>query len=140
MLIPVLVRSSYRISGATTVTLESLLGNNLPLLFPEVVVMNRTATTCSVSVAYDRRVLFTNQPDSSFNGAVVTALSTVALGEDTESTLGLVPNSLLPTARGVTHELTITNSGPAGEAWVTIMVKGLIESAVSPDPLVTINV
>lgn len=141
MLVPVIVRASYKIPVTLTVTLESVLGSNLPLLFPEVEIMNRTPTACSVTVSGETRNLFVNQPDPDFDGAVLSPLSaTFSVGEGLTASVSGLGNTLLPTANGITTELTLVNTGPAAEARVSLVIRGLIESAVSPDPLVTINV
>ena len=141
MLIPVLVRASYKIPTSFTVTLENILGSNLPLLFPEVEVMNRTTAACTVTLDGERRNVFTAQPDPDFDGAVLTPLfSTFSVADGLEAPVPGFANSLTPATYGVTNEITMLNAGPAAEVWVTLVIRGFIESAVSPDPLVTINV
>lgn len=141
MLTPVLVRANYKIAGAELVILENLLGSNLPLLFPEVTVMNRTTSTDSVTVSGQIRHLFTNQTDPDFNGAVLySPFVDFSVGDGQVQVIPGLPNSLTPSSYGVTTEITLTNSGPAAEAWVSLVVKGMVETAISPDPLVTINV
>jgi len=141
MLTPVLVRASYKVSGAELIVLEDLLGSNLPLLFPEVQVMNRTETACTVTVSGLVRNVFTNQPDPDFNGAVTfSPFLDVSLADGQTATLTGLPGVLTATKHNITTEITLTNSGPAAEAWLTLLVRGMIESAVSPDAAVTINV
>jgi len=141
MLIPVLVRASYKIPTSLTVTLENLLGTNVPLLFPQVEVMNRTTSACTLTVSGDVRHVFLASPDPDFDGAVLDPLfTTFAVGDGLTAPLPGLSNSLVPAKYGITNEITLLNSGPAGEAWVSLVVRGMIESSVGPDPLVTINV
>jgi len=141
MLRPVLVRANYKITGATLVTLENILGANLPLLFPQVTVMNRTTSANSLTVSGQVRHLFTNQTDPDFNGAVLySPFVDFSVGNGQVQVVPGLPNSLLPGSCGVTTELTLTNSGPAAEAWVSLVVRGMVETSVNPDPLLTINV
>lgn len=142
MLVAVLVRASYKVATSQVVTLENIVGENLPLLFPEVQVMHRTPAANSLTISGEERNVFTNQPDSDFDGAVLTPLfTTFAVADGTTAVLTGLKNSLLPAAPyGITTEVTLTNAGPEAEAWVTLVVRGMIESSVSPDSFVTINV
>ena len=142
MLKPVIVRANFKIAVSQTVTLETLLGVNLPLMFPDVLVMNRTPTACSMNVAGIRRLTYTGQSDPDFDGVVTyPAFTTFALSEGNLQKLsGLDQSGLLPSSYGQVHEITFTNSGPAAEVRVSLVIKGFIESSVSPDPLVIVNV
>lgn len=141
MLIPVLVRANYKVSSSQLLTLENLVGANLPLLFPEVLVANRTPTACSMTVVGQRRLLFTNSADPDFDGNLLHPLfSMFSVSQGLLQKISGLDYSLTPAAYGQTTEITLTNAGPAAEAWVSLIVKGLIESAVSPDPIVNINV
>jgi len=141
MLIPVLVRANYKIASSLTVTLEDLLGVNIPLLFPEVLILNRTPTTASLTVTAVRKSVYTNQTDPDFNGTVTTPLSLAfAIGNGQGQKLTGLDGSLVPPAYGVSNEVTLANSGPAAQAWVSLVIKGLIESSVQPDPLIVVNV
>lgn len=140
MLRPVLIRASFKVAGAELVILEDLVGSNLPLLFPSLLVMNRTGEACSVSVLGEVRTLFTGQPDPDFDGAVVhNPFVAFAVGQDQTQVVSTLA-TLFPASYGVTTEITLTNSGPAAEAWVTLVLRGMIESSVTPDPGLTINV
>lgn len=142
MLKPVLARVNYKIAASLTVTLEDLIGSNLPLLFPEVLLLNRTPTACTASVVGNRRVTYVGQSDPDFDGSVITPLfATFGIGSGSATKLsGLDQSGLLPSAYGYTNELTFTNAGPAAELRLSLLVKGLIESSVDPDPLVVVNV
>jgi len=141
MLIPVLVRASFKITTSQLVVLENLVGSNLPLLFPEVRVANRTATTSSITVSGQVRNLFVNQPDPDFEGTLLySPFVDFSVGNGQTQLLSGLSNSLTPATYGVTNEITLTRTSGAAEAWVTLIVKGMIESSVGPDPLVTINV
>ncbi len=140
MLKPVLLRANYKVTTSLSVTLESLLGSNLPLLFPEVIVMNRTATSGSLATSGVRSFLFTSQSDPDFDGAVATTLfTTFALGNGSKVKLTGLPNQLDPAAYGITTALTFINSGPAATELLSIILTGLVESSVTPDPLTIVN-
>jgi hypothetical protein len=140
MLVPVLVRANYKISTSLSVTLENIVGANVPLLFPEVYVHNRSPDPVSVSVTGLRDSTYLNQSDPDFNGIVSQSLfSALSLGQGQSVKLPGLDYSLVPSAFGVTTSLTLSNAGPAAEAWVSLVVKGMIESSVSPDPLVVVN-
>ncbi len=142
MLVPVRLVANYKVSTSEQVVLEDLLGSNLPLLFPDVTVINRTPTNCSLSVAGIRRFTFLTQTDSDFDGVLnATLFTTFSLGIGLSQKLsGLDQSGLLPSSYGVIHQLTLSNAGPAAAAWVTLVVKGLVESSIQPDPLVVVNV
>lgn len=141
MLIPVLVRANYKVSSSQLLTLENLVGGNLPLLFPEVLVANRTPTACSVTVAGQRRLTYVNSVDPDFDGNFLYSLfPTFSVSQGLLQKLSGLDYSLTPAAYGQTTEITLTNAGPAAQARVSLIIKGFIESAVSPDPLVNINV
>lgn len=142
MLIPVNVRANYKISTSLAVTLENLVGSNLPLLFPEVLALHRTPTTCNLTIAGQRSLNFINQVDPDFDGLFTGPLfTTFTLGQGLLAKLtGLDQSGLLPAAYGQTTVLTFTNAGPAVEARLTLVIKGLIESSVMPDPLAVVNV
>jgi hypothetical protein len=141
MLRPILVRANYKVTGATLVTLESLVGNNLPVLFPEVTVMNRTGAAGSLVISGETNTVFTNQTDPDFNGAVTyTPFSSFSLGDGQTGLLSGLPNRLMPSDYGITTEVTLTNAGPAAEILASVIISGMVETSVSPDPLVVINV
>lgn len=141
MLIPVLVRASYKVATSQVVVLENLVGSNLPLLFPELYVFNRTPSANSLTVSCVRSTLFLTQPDPDFTGAVNQSIfSPFALGNGQNQKLSGLDFSLTPAAYGVSTTLTLTNGGAAPESWVSLVLKGMIESSVQPDPLVVINV
>ena len=142
MLIPVLVRASYKVTTTQLVTLENIVGSNLPLLFPEVWVSNRTpAVNSPIAISGEVRNVFSGSPDPDFDGAILYApFIDFSLSEGQTSKLTGLSNSLTPASSGITTEISITRAGLAAEAWVSLLVKGMIESSVSPDPLVTINV
>jgi hypothetical protein len=117
-----------------------LLASNLPLLFPELVAINRTPTADTVSLSLVRKIAYLNSTDPDFDGVVSTALSSITIGQGVSGTLALSANSLTPSNYGVSHELTIQNAGPAAEARVSLVLRGMIESSVHPDPLVIQNV
>lgn len=141
MLTPVLIRASYKITTAELVVLETLIGSNLPLLFPEVSIMCRTATDDAVTVSGQVRTLFTNQPDPDFDGAVLFApFSSFSVGDGATASITGLPYSLLPASYGVTTEITLTHVGPAAESEVSLICRGMVETGVSPDAGVVINV
>lgn len=142
MLIPVRVYANFKVTTSTSVTVEDLLGSNLPLLFPDIFVSNRTPSTCTVTVAGIRSFLYLNQTDSDFDGTFTSPLfTTFSIGDGLGTVIpGLSQSGLLPSSYGQTTQLTFTNAGPAAEAWVSVVVKGMIESSVLPDPLVVVNV
>jgi hypothetical protein len=123
------------------VIIENLLGSNLSLLFPEVIVANRTPTTCAVTVSGQRRLLYVGSTDPDFDGNFLyTMFSSFSVGAAQVQKLTGLDYSLTPSSYGQTTEITLSNAGPAATAWVSLIIKGVIESAVSPDPLVNINV
>jgi hypothetical protein len=141
MLIPVLVRANYKVTTSQVVTLESLAGVNLPLLFPEVWLFNRTPTANSLTVSGQRTLVYLNTADPDFSGSVNQAMfSTFSIGNGQSSKLAGLENSLVPASYNITNTLTLTNAGAAPEAWVSLVLKGMIESSVRPDPLVIVNV
>lgn len=141
MLTPVLLKANYKITASPLIlTIEDLLASNLPLLFPELVLLNRTPVAGTVSALLVRKIAYLNSTDPDFDGVVNTTLSNTTFGQGTSVTLPLGTDSLVPSAYGITHELTVTNAGPAVEARVSIVLKGMIESSVHPDPLVIQNV
>jgi hypothetical protein len=142
MLIPVVIRASYKIPTSLTVTLENLLGSNLPLLFPEVEVMNRTSSACTVTVSGEKRNVFVNSPDPDFDGAVLSPMfSDFSVADGLEAALpGLNQSLVPPSTYGISNEITLLNAGPAAEVWVSLVIRGMIESSVSPDKQTTFNV
>jgi hypothetical protein len=141
MLTPVLVRANYKVSSSQLVTIENLLGSNLPLLFPEVLVANRTPTSCAVTVSGQRRLVYVGSADPDFDGVLMMSpFLTFSVSDGQVAKLMGLDYSLTPSGYGQTTEIVLTNSGPAAQAWVSLIIKGMIESAVSPDPLVNINV
>ena len=137
MLVPIVVRANYKV-GATKVDvqLESILGSNLPVLFPTVTVMCRTD---SVSVTPSVTTQFTNQVDPDFNGSVVKTDPIISLTSGTQADIKL-SSTLHPTAQGVSHTLSLAKTGVAVEAQVSILIRGMVETSISPDPQVTVNV
>lgn len=141
MLVPALVRANYKVTTSQTVTLESILGSNLPLLFPEILVYNRTGTACSLTTSGLRRVTFTNQSDADFDGNVTSTLfTTFSLAAGLGQKLSGLDQSLLPSEYGVTTEITFANAGPAAEVWVSLVIKGMVETSLQADPLLVVNV
>jgi hypothetical protein len=141
MLVPVLVRANYKIAAVLTLTLEGLVSGNLPLLFPEVYIFNRTPDPNNLTVAGVRIYSYLNQSDPDFTGLVNQPLfSSFAVGSGQNVKLAGLDNSLVPTNYGVSTQLTLTNAGPSAGSWVSLVIKGMIESSVRPDPSVVINV
>ncbi len=141
MLTPVLVRANYKVASSQLVTIENLLGSNLPLLFPEVIVANRTPTSCAITVAGQRRLVYVGSTDPDFDGNLLyTPFLSFSVSNGQVQKLTGLDYSLTPSSYGQTTEITLTNAGPAAEARVSLIIKGMIESAVSPDSLVNINV
>ena len=141
MLVPVFVRANYKITTSQVVTLESIVGSNLPLLFPEVVLHNRTEESCNVTVLMQQSAVYLNQSDPDFNGSVSRSLCpTFSLADGTSAKLTGLDNSLLPTSQSISNILTLSNAGPADEAWVSLVVRGFIESSMRSDPLAVVNV
>ena len=64
MLVPVVLQANRKISTTLILTLEDLVGANLPLLFPDVTVYNRTPTNSVVTLQGQRRVAYANQADA----------------------------------------------------------------------------
>jgi hypothetical protein len=141
MLQPVLVRANYKVTTSTLLTLEAMAGSNLPLLFPELWVFNRTPTTNNVTVSGQRKVLFISQPDPDFNGMVsYQTFPTFTLANNTQVKVSGLDYELLSSNYGQTTEITLANAGPAVEAWISVILKGMIDSSVRPDPGLVINV
>ena len=141
MLVPVLVRANYKIAASLTLTLEGLVGGNLPLLFPEVYLFNRTPTANNLTVAGVRIHSYLNQNDPDFTGLVNQSLFTsFAISNGQNVKLTGLDNSLVPQTYGISTQLTMTNAGPSSGSWVSLVIKGMIESSVKPDPLVVYNV
>ena len=137
MLVPTTLRANYKVGASQLdVQLESLLGSNLPLLFPTVTVMCRTD---SVGVVHSSTVQFSNQADPDFNGSVVKTNSAVSLTSGTQADIP-VGNALHTPDHGVSNTLSITKAGPAAEAQVSIFIQGMIETSISPDANTSINV
>jgi hypothetical protein len=88
-----------------------------------------------------RKYQQTNQADPDFNGLVSTTLqsSTVANGASLMVGTQVLGQSLVPTRFGASTELTVSNLGAAAEAKVTVLVRGMVETSVQPDPLVVFN-
>jgi hypothetical protein len=141
MLVPVLVRANYKIAASLNLTLEGLAAGNLPLLFPELYVFNRTPEPGNLTVAGVRVHSYINQADPDFTGLVNQPLfSTFAISNGQSTKLYGLDNSLLPQNYGISTSLKLTNAGPAAGSWVSLVLKGMIESSVSPDPIAIINV
>ena len=143
MLIPVILRADFKIATGSPVTciLENLLSNNLPLLWPEVLVMNRTVAAGSVTISGVTNHSFQNRADADFNGLVATTpFLPFVLGSGTDQKVSGLSNTLLPTSAGVTNEITFDNAGVETPALISLELTGWIESAVSPDPLTIVNV
>ena len=141
MLTPVLVRANYKVTSSQLVTIENLLGSNLPLLFPEIIVANRTPTSCAVAVSGQRRLVYLGSTDPDFNGNLLyTPFLSFSVSNGQVQKLSGLDYSLTPASYGQTTEITLTNAGPAAQSRVSLIVKGMIETSVKPDPLVNINV
>jgi len=142
VLTPVLLKANYKVTTATSLvlTVEDLLASNLPLLFPELVVFNRTPTADTIALTLVRKIVYLNSTDPDFDGVVSTTLSNPSIGQGVSATLALGTYSLVPSNYGITHELTVANAGAALEARVSLVLRGMIESSVHPDPLVIQNV
>lgn len=141
MLLPVLVRANYKIATSQVVTLENLVGSNLPLLFPELLIYNRTSTSDTIVVSGVRSTIMTGQVDPDFNGTFTHPLFvSFGLSNGLSQAVSGLGGSLLPSTEGISTILTIANSGGAAEARVTLILRGKIESSIRPDPLVVVNV
>lgn len=141
MLVPVLVRANYKIAASLNLTLEGLVAGNLPLLFPELYIFNRTPDPNNLNVTGVRVHSYINQADPDFTGLVNQPLfSTFAISNGQSTKLPGLDNSLLPQKYGISTNLTLTNAGPAAGSWVSLVLKGMIGSSVSPDPIAIINV
>jgi hypothetical protein len=141
MLVPVIVRANFKVTTSQLVTLETIAGSNLPLLFPELQVFNRTATTCALTISGQRSLLFSSQPDADFNGTVNTTLfSAVSLAAGQNMMVSGLGQSLTPTGYGVSTNITLANAGPAAEALVSLVLKGMVETSLQVDPLLIVNV
>jgi len=138
MLVPVLVRANRKISTSLELTLENIVGSNLPMLFAEIEVINRTETASSVVIEGERVNSYVDQVDPDFNGIVTTSMfvsQSIGMDQSMRFTVG----SLTPSNYGVSTVFTFTHAGPALESWVSIVLRGMIESSVRPDPAVIIN-
>jgi hypothetical protein len=141
MLRPILVRANFKIVTSEVVTLESLCGLNLPLMFPQVQLWNRTPTASSVTVSALKSTVLLNQADPDFNGTITNIpFPSFALANGTSSSLLPLTQALVPAGYGTTTVLTLARASGAAEARVTLLVMGLIESSVVPDPLLVVNV
>ena len=141
MLRPVVIRANYKVASSHTVTLESICGINLPLMFPKLQIWNRTPTACNVTINAVTNVFLMNQVDPDFNGTITSpTFSSLALATGTNSGILQLPQTLEPVLYGMTTVLTLTNAGPAAEARITLLLQGLIESSVVPDPLLVITI
>jgi len=141
MLTPVIVRANFKVASSQLVTIENLLGSNLPLLFPELIIANRTPTSNAITVAGQRRMVYVGSTDPDFNGVLLyTIFPTFSIAQAQVQKVTGLDYSLTPTGYGQTTEITLTNAGPAATAWVSLIIKGMIETSVKPDPLVNINV
>lgn len=139
MLTPALIRANYKVAGSLEVALESIIGSNLPLMFPEVYLFNRS-TGCSMSISGVREVQFVNQADPDFNGTVTQTLFSTSLAPGQKVRAAGLDNSLLPIGYGVSTALIIANTGPDPDAMLTILVKGLIDTSIANDPRLVVNV
>jgi hypothetical protein len=140
MLVPVIVRVNVKVEDDATIVLEDVVETNLPLLFPEVSVFNRNASSGNVTVLFERVTVWADQSDNDFDGtATKTIVSSFSLGANSSSILSLSTNSLTGESYGQTNELTLTNAGPADEVLVSVVIKGMIETSITPDPNVVVN-
>lgn len=138
MLVPVLVRANRKISTSLELTLESIIGSNLPLLFAEIEVINRTSTASSVTIEGERSNSYVDQADPDFNGLVTTSMfvsQSIGMNQSMRFTIG----SLTPVSYGVSTVFTFAHAGPALESWISIVIRGMIESSVRPDSAVIVN-
>lgn len=139
MLVPVRITAHYKVTASETVTLEDLAGANLPLLFGELRVYNRTPTADSVTISCMSSTTLTGQTDPDFNGVLEASpfpSASLSNGQTQAYDIG----TLLAAGSGTVTELEIANAGPAPEARVTVVLSGLIESSVSPDVQTVVNV
>lgn len=144
MLIPVEATANFKVGLVPTiVTIENLVGINLPIIDPTITVMNRTVVTSNTLVSVVRKRAFIGQVDPDFNGIVAFSVASFTLGSSQERVvdLGKLLLGVPPGTSGVlqTHEFTISNGGPAPQNLVTVFITGLIESSVSADPLRVVN-
>lgn len=140
MLVPVLIRANYKVTTTLNLTLEDVAGGNLPLLFPEAYLFNRTPTPNNLTVTGTRVFSYINPTDPDFAGLVTQSLFSFSLGNGQNTKLSGLDNSLVPASYGVSTTLALSNAGPAAASWVSLVLKGMIESSVSPDPLVVVNI
>ncbi len=140
MLMPVTLRANYKVTLALpiTVNLETILGANLPLLFPKLTVYNRTAALGSVMLNLNKTAYWLNQTDADFDGLVITTpySGAVANGANTVITLGTLTDAIA----GNTHELTLTNLGAEDPALISLEITGMIDSSVGANKQIVQNV
>lgn len=145
MLLPVLIRSNYKVEVATPTTLgvENLVASVLPLQDCKIMVHNRSTSAGSVSVTITRTSSFENQSDSDFDGLVTTtpvAAVTVANGTSLTINLGDAVGALLQNSSGVTHSMVVSNLGAVDPALISFEILGVVESAVGVNRQVVVNV
>lgn len=147
MLVPVLVRANYKVESSVTLVLENLVSGNLPLLFPEAYLFNRTPEPNSLTVTGVRSWSYMNQSDPDFDGLVNQPLFTsiamsnsFSVGNGQTTKLVGLDDSLFPVGYGVSTTLTLSNAGPNAVSWVSLVLKGMIDSSVRPDPLAVVNI
>lgn len=145
MLLPVLIRSNYKVEVATPTTLgvENLVASALPLQDCKIIVHNRSTSAGSVSVTITRTSSFENQSDSDFDGLVTTTpVSAVTVTNGTSLTidLGEAVGALLQNSSGVTHSMVVSNLGAVDPALISFEILGVVESAVGVNRQVVVNV
>jgi hypothetical protein len=141
MLIPVFIRVNARVDVASSFVLETVAGANLPLLFPELRVYNRSASS-DLSVMLERTHVYANQSDPLFTGTFTeTLLSVVTIGsgESVVASPDVLGQSLLNANAALTSTLTVSNAGPDLTALVSFELRGLIESSYSNNSTMIVN-
>ena len=141
MLVPVLIRINARVEFASSFVLETLAGINLPLLFPDLRVFNRS-TANSVSVSVERTHTYLNQADPLFTGTFVETLQpvvTIGAGSRVAVTPDALGQSLLGTGTGLSTSLVLSNAGPELVALVSFELRGLIETPYSSSQTIVVT-
>ena len=139
MLVPVIVRANFKVTTSQDVVLETIAGQNLPLLFASLQVLNRTGATSTITTEVEKSNSFAGQTDPDFNGTVLTQVGvSQSIGNGQSRTYDL--GTLMPSGYGVSNTLSLANAGPAVEARVSLVLTGMIETSVQPDPAVIRNV
>jgi hypothetical protein len=145
MLVPVLIKYNLRVATSSVVSLEALAGVNLPLMDVDLRVFNRTLSPATViQASLERTHQYVNQADAAFNGTVTESLvpaTSVAAG----SLLAVNPTTLAQSliggaGTGVTTSLTVSHSGPATEALVTVELRGRVEVSFSASSVIVVDV